>query len=1061
MRGIPRQLTLLALVLAAALAGCSSESLTTVAPSADVDVVLSRLAATPTGATMWVGKDDYVPTEWVDLHGAGWAPNETIALTVFDAADDTLTHTGEAVTDELGTFWYEFKLPDRYVPTYIVVGVGEASGTAMITFADSIAEAAMSFNSNTAKEGNASAELTISVPAVQAGDVLIAQIALAKDFGTGVVCTPAGWTPILRTNRESAGKIVLQSYHLVATSGQDARSVTWQFKTTASACGTTNNPRVETGATGVVFRLTGVDATKMPSASAGAAGAHGSSSPPYRAPAVASATPGSLVFRFFAANVAEENRSKVIMTGPAGADRRLMETRKPSSNPIERSFGAFTHVQGGTTSATTGTFDASFNTGAEWVAQTIVLHPAPPTHMVFSTAPHSGVTNECLGPITVRTRNAYGGLANVLEATTVSFATSGSGAFFAGAGCTSPQASATMLPGQNALSFYYRPSAVGSGSHTVSVSSTVLAGASQVATVGKASAAVQLGGLTRVFVGTPLAPTVATVPSDLPIVWTNAPQVNAGAFSVTASVDHPDYVGTASATFVIERAAAIIDVQGASVAYDGNAHTATGTATGVNDEALAGLDLGDSFTDAPGGTTTWTFTDTTGNYHDASGSVAITIDKVSATIDVQGTTVTYDGTAHGATGTATGVQGEDLSANLHLGSTFIDVPGGAATWTFTGGTNYHDATGSVAIAIEKATATIDVQGATVTYDGNAHGATGAAAGVQGEDLTANLDLGDTFTDAPGGTATWTFSGGTNYHDASGSVQITIDKADASIDVQGTTVTYDGNAHGATGTATGIQGEDLTANLDLGDTFTDFPGGTATWTFSGGTNYRDASGTVDVTIDKADATIDVHGATGTYDGHAHGATGTATGVHDEDLSANLQLGATFTAAPGGTATWTFSGATNYHDASGSVQVVIESVVGDEPWNVVGFHQPVGIASSRFVPDGALPTGPVVWNTARGGSTIPLKFNVYAGATEITSVDTIGATFSLYLVTCSSGSEAPVEAEAGVSAPGSTFLVYADGQFHRNWQTSKVSRDTCFRLTTRFADGSALHAYFKLR
>ena len=80
--------------------------------------------------------------------------------------------------------------------------------------------------------------------------------------------------------------------------------------------------------------------------------------------------------------------------------------------------------------------------------------------------------------------------------------------------------------------------------------------------------------------------------------------------------------------------------------------------------------------------------------------------------------------------------------------------------------------------------------------------------------------------------------------------------------------------------------DLSAGLNLGDSFTDAPGGTATWTFSGGTNYNDQSGDVAIEINKADATVTVTGYTGTYDAASHGATGTATGVGGVDLSAGL-------------------------------------------------------------------------------------------------------------------------------------------------------------------------------
>ena len=136
----------------------------------------------------------------------------------------------------------------------------------------------------------------------------------------------------------------------------------------------------------------------------------------------------------------------------------------------------------------------------------------------------------------------------------------------------------------------------------------------------------------------------------------------------------------------------------------------------------------------------------------------------------------------------------------------------------------------------KKTAVIVVSGYSGTYDGNAHGATGTATGVNGEDLTGLLNLGQSFTDAPGGTANWTFAGNASYNAAEGTAAITIDRADAVIAVAGYAGTYDGAAHGATGTATGVNGENLSGLLNLGASFTDVPGGTANWTF-GGTNYN--------------------------------------------------------------------------------------------------------------------------------------------------------------------------------------------------------------------------------
>jgi MBG domain (YGX type)/YDG domain len=224
--------------------------------------------------------------------------------------------------------------------------------------------------------------------------------------------------------------------------------------------------------------------------------------------------------------------------------------------------------------------------------------------------------------------------------------------------------------------------------------------------------------------------------------------------------------------------------------------------------------------------------------------------------------------------------------------------------------------------IARADANIVVTGYSGTYDGSAHAATGSATGVNGENLSGLLSLGVSFTDAPGGNAFWTFAGTADYNGAGGAVAITINQASASITVSGYTGMYDGLAHGATGSATGVNGENLNTLLNLGASFTNVPGGNATWAFAGNTNYSAAGGSVSITITKATAVLSVDGFSGQYDGIAHGATGSATGVTGEDLnSLFLSLGATFTHVPGGTAHWTFAGNQNYRDSSGTVSIVI--------------------------------------------------------------------------------------------------------------------------------------------
>src|SRR5512137_152334 len=102
-------------------------------------------------------------------------------------------------------------------------------------------------------------------------------------------------------------------------------------------------------------------------------------------------------------------------------------------------------------------------------------------------------------------------------------------------------------------------------------------------------------------------------------------------------------------------------------------------------------------------------------------------------------------------------------------------------------------------------------------------------------------------------------------------------------------TYDATAHGASGTATGVGDVDLKGQLDLGKTYTDYPGGTADWKFVGGTNYNDQSGSVSIVINKADAKVSVSGWTGTYDATAHGASGTATDQNSVEQGKIRDLG----------------------------------------------------------------------------------------------------------------------------------------------------------------------------
>ena len=316
---------------------------------------------------------------------------------------------------------------------------------------------------------------------------------------------------------------------------------------------------------------------------------------------------------------------------------------------------------------------------------------------------------------------------------------------------------------------------------------------------------------------------VSSVPGSVADILTGgaATQTNAGTYAVTAdfvptdSSNYNSLPALSAGNFVVQKATAVITVTGFSGVYDGAPHgVVSSSAKGVNNEDLTGLSIDPTtYTDVPGGSVHWTFTNA--NYNDDSGDATVTINKADATVTVNGYTGVYDAAPHGATGTATGVGGVDLSAGLNLGATFADVPGGTAHWAFTGGTNYNNQNGDASIVINKADATVTVSGYTGVYDAAPHAATGTATGVGGVDLSAGLNLGATFADVPGGTAHWAFTGGTNYNNQNGDASIVINKADATVTVSGYTGVYDAAPHGATGTATGVGGVDLSADLNSG------------------------------------------------------------------------------------------------------------------------------------------------------------------------------------------------------------------------------------------------------
>ena len=116
----------------------------------------------------------------------------------------------------------------------------------------------------------------------------------------------------------------------------------------------------------------------------------------------------------------------------------------------------------------------------------------------------------------------------------------------------------------------------------------------------------------------------------------------------------------------------------------------------------------------------------------------------------------------------------------------------------------------------------------------------------------------------------------------------------------------------------------------------------------------------------------------------------------------------------------------------------------PWTFRGFHQPVDMGG--------------VWNTIKGGATVPLKFEVFAGSTELTNTSVVVQPLTATQSLCSGGPTDDIE----ILATGGSGLRYDDsaGQFIYNWQTPKKA-GFCYVVTITLTDGSSLSGKFQLR
>ncbi|HUF02732.1 MAG TPA: kelch repeat-containing protein [Aridibacter sp.] len=359
---------------------------------------------------------------------------------------------------------------------------------------------------------------------------------------------------------------------------------------------------------------------------------------------------------------------------------------------------------------------------------------------------------------------------------------------------------------------------------------------------------------------------------------------------------------------------------------------------------------------------------------------------------------------------ATGLNYTTVEADIGQNLVFEVTPVASA------GTSPGAAVQSAPVLIGKAdSTTVLTCPASVTYDGTAQEPCSATVtGNGGLNEAVAVSYSDN-TNAGTAGASATFAETAAHLGSTDNKNFTIAAANADCSsISGTTVPYDGQPHGATGSCKGVDGLDL-AGLDLGGSFTDVPGGTANWVFTApNANYNNANSSVEIVIVKADPFCSITGyGPSPYDGAAHGATGSCTGVGGPlDVLAGLDLGASFTNVPGGTADWVFTDVTgNYNDKSGSVSITIlqkdASVTANDKSRIYGVANP----SLDAVVTGEVAGGDPILYTLSTTATVAsivgeYPIEVTLGANPNYSVTPTNGTLTITTAFCFDGFHSPI-------------------------------------------------------
>ena len=464
-------------------------------------------------------------------------------------------------------------------------------------------------------------------------------------------------------------------------------------------------------------------------------------------------------------------------------------------------------------------------------------------------------------------------------------------------------------------------------------------------------------------------------------------------------------------------------------------------------------------------------------FNGSNGTGSLTINKASSSTTINcPTNVTYTGSPQTpCTATATGAGGLNVSVTVVYGN---NTNAGTATAdaTYGGDANHNSSVATqVTFTIDKASSSTTINCPTnVTYDGSPQTPCSATAtGAGGLNVSVTVVYGNN-TNAGTATADATYAGDANHNGSTATqVTFTIDKRTLTAAIVGNpTKVYDANP-----TATLTSANFSISNLAPGQSLTvtktvgtynskDVPtaNNVSTTLVSGdfsagpGTNLNNynlptsAAGAGHITAKSLAITADdksfLFGSplatfTASFNAFASGESvanlsGTLTFTIKNSLNVAVPYNgstpaSTYTIVPSGVTS------TNYNISFVNGTLTIGA------WTLTGFYQPVDMSTTA-----------IVWNSIKGGSTVPLKFNIFANGVEKKALTDVQG-FSVAEIPCSS---AGFIADIEFTTTGGTSLRYdgTGGQFIQNWQTPKAP-GKCYQTRMTALDGSHIDAYFK--